>query len=271
MRNEIRNLLAHTGDMALRRRAAWLVKKLNPSSNDRILDAGCGDGYYLFLLNRLDLNIKLVGVDADEKALASAAQNLKDKQIKLVRGDVSNLPFAKDIFDGVILSEVLEHLNNDAIALAEARRVLQPGGKLVVSVPNLNYPFLWDPVNWCLQRLFNSHIKRGFWAGIWNQHLRLYTQNELKKVLKDAGLKNVKVETLTHYCLPFNHHLINLVARFLARQKNNSNIKNMLSKFGQSEKRKSFNLLWPILVFDKLNDMWDEKGSSVSLVASATK
>ncbi len=271
MKDNLEKLLFHTGDVALRRRAFWMVKKLNPGSNDRVLDAGCGDGYYLFLLNSLDLNIKLTGVDADEKALTSAAQNLKGKQIKLVNGNVSNLPFTENIFDGIVLSEVLEHLSNDIIALTEARRVLQPGGKLVVSVPHLNYPFLWDPVNWCLQRLFKSHIKRGFWAGIWNQHLRLYTKAELIKVLKDAGFKNVKVEALTHYCLPFNHYLINLVARLLARHKNNSKLINVISKFSQSKKSSRMNLFWPILFFDKLNDLWDGYGSGVSLVASATK
>lgn len=271
MKNNLKKFLLHTGDIALRRRAVWLTVELNPKIGDKILDAGCGDGYYLFLLNSLDLNFKLVGVDADKKALASAKKNLKDKKIKLVRGDISDLPFAENIFDGVILSEVLEHIDNNTIALTEVRRVLNPGGKLIVSVPHLNYPFLWDPVNWCLERLFKTHIKSGFWAGIWNQHLRLYTRDELRKVLKDTGFKNVKVEALTHYCLPFNHHLINLVARFLARQKNNSNTKKMLSKFGQSDKRIRLNLFWPIFLFDKLNDLWNGKGSSVSLVARATK
>ncbi len=72
MKDDPEKLLFHTGDVALRRRAYWIVKNLNPRSGDRILDVGCGDGYYLFLLDNFDLNFRLVGIDVDEKALASA-------------------------------------------------------------------------------------------------------------------------------------------------------------------------------------------------------
>src|SRR3990167_3457337 len=105
------------------------------------------------------------------------------------------------------MSEVMEHLPDNIKCMKEVRRVLKKNGRLVLSVPHINYPFFWDPINWVLQRTLKIHIKSGFWAGIWNQHLRLYTDKIVNSVLKESGFKNIKTEKLTHICLPFNHHL----------------------------------------------------------------
>lgn len=267
-------LLKNTADIALRRRAKWIVKNLNPKNGERILDLGCGDGFYLYLLSHLNLKLILYGADYDKNAINSAKKNLDPDKVKLIQANLMNgLPFSNDFFDGIVMSEVMEHLPDDIKCMKEVRRVLKKNGRLVLSVPHINYPFFWDPINWLLQRTLKIHIKNGFWAGIWNQHLRLYSLEKLRAVLEKSGYKNINYAKLTHFSLPFNHHLINLGARILINKNMPSIFKKKVSKFAKTDidQAKSFNLFWLIFKFDNLNDRWNGKGGAVSLVAVCTK
>src|SRR5688572_26501638 len=122
------------------------MQELDLHQGDKIVEVGCGDGYYLYILSNLKMGLHLTGVDFDRRALESARQNLKGKSVRLVYGDLmTGLPFANSSFDKVIMSEVLEHLPSDIKGLREIRRILKKGGKLILTVPNANYPLLWDP------------------------------------------------------------------------------------------------------------------------------
>ena len=145
MRDNLEILLSHTGDVALRRRARWLIENLSLKNKDKVLDLGCGDGYYLFLLSNLGINVNLIGLDNYKPALASAKKNLKSKKIRLIFSNASRLPFKTNYFDKVVASEVLEHVSNDLKVVSEVRRVLKPGGIFVLSVPHANYPFFGIP------------------------------------------------------------------------------------------------------------------------------
>ena len=96
----------------------------------RVLDLGCRDGALTSAY--LDGN-DVVGVDVDRTALARAAE----RGIETAWADLDEpLPLEDASFDVVVVAEVLEHLRLPDRALAEARRVLRPGGVLVGSVPN---------------------------------------------------------------------------------------------------------------------------------------
>lgn len=269
MKDKIERLLLTTGDMALRRRARWLLTNLDLRPGEKVLDVGCGDGYYLHLLANLGINLKITGVDNNQEALASARRNIKRKKVKLIEGDTLKLPFRGNTFDKIIASEVLEHLPNDQVGINELHRVLKKGGKIVISVPHKNYPFLWDPINWILERFLNYHIKNGFWAGIWNQHERLYSEVALKFLLKKEGFKDIKTEILTSICLPFNHYLINIFARILAD--NRSLRSTYLSKFTEKKGKSQITPFLLLFHFDKLNDIFKSDRVGVSLVLSAIK
>ncbi len=280
MKINLNNLLNVVGDVALRRRARWLIQNMNLKKGDIILDIGCGDGFYLYLLSKIDSDFKLTGIDINIHALKSAKANLKGKKVNLICGNVLKLPFPKETFDKIIASEVLEHVGDDLSALREINRVLKKEGTFVLSVPHKNYPFFWDPINWILDHFFDVHIKSGFWAGIWNQHLRLYTEVNLQTLLKKSGFKKIKIAKLTHYCLPFNHYIINIVAIILASKKIPNIFQKLFSKYKanhqarlkhSSSQRNKFSLFAPIFFFDQLNDNWSEKGSAVSLVAVCEK
>lgn len=254
--DRVEKLLSSVGDMALKRRAKIIIEEINPQSGERIIDLGCGTGYYLYLLNNLAISLKLTGFDNDKRALDEAKNTLNNKKIDFIAGDMHKMPFKNNTFDKAISSEVLEHLRNDDVALKEIFRILKPGGILVLSVPSINYPFLWDPVNWVLQHFFNSHIKTGFFSGIWFGHIRLYSFNELKNKIERAGFKIEKAEELTYWCLPFNHYLVNIVARLLYDVKISPKIADNLSKFKESKKPLIIDLMFRFVnKLDNLNEI----------------
>lgn len=257
---KLERLLANVGDMSLKRRARKIIKELNPRSGEKIIDLGCGTGYYLYLLSSLPIGLHLSGLDNDEKAMIEAKQLLRDKNIKFVVGDLHKMPFEDESFDKAVMSEVLEHVANDTLVLKEVFRILKQNGVLVISVPSIKYPFLWDPINWILQHFFDNHIRSGFFSGIWSGHLRLYDLEELKKKFEGAGFQVEIAKELTFWCLPINHYLVNLVARLLYDVKISSKIADKISKFKDSKKPLIFDLLFRFINgIDKLNEIFPQK------------
>jgi len=129
----------------------------------RILDIGCGTGGNLETLAGFG---RAEGVDISREALdfcrARGLNNVRE-------GAAETLPYESESFDLVTGLDVVEHLDDDVAGLREMRRVLRPGGRLLLFVPA--FMFLWgvqDDV---------SH------------HRRRYTLPELKQKLQQAGLK----------------------------------------------------------------------------------
>ena len=103
----------------------------------RILDAGCGTGYGAHQLALYAQTV--VGVDVAEDALAYAASEYPRPNLRWVRSSCTNLPFSAGSFDVVVSFEVIEHLQQWAVLIAEARRVLVPEGLFIVSTPNKSF------------------------------------------------------------------------------------------------------------------------------------
>jgi len=192
-------------DLSFRQRAKAIIRNLRLKGSETVLDCGCGDGIYIAALkNRCAW---IVGLDVSITGLQIAKRSAKDN-VSLVLGDTQNLPFKAGSFDRVLCTEVLEHLQDDVKALTEIRRVLVGGGFLMLTVPRLNYPFLWDPLNKTLTNLLKvSPIRRGILRGAWADHQRLYTEYELEKKLHTAELHACMLEGLTHIFFP-SHPLI---------------------------------------------------------------
>lgn len=271
IQDKLEQMLLNVGDMSLKRRARRIIKAVEPKKGEKIIDLGCGTGYYLYLLSNLPLNLSLTGFDYDQKALSEAKTMLADKKIKFIVGNIHKMPFKENSFDKVVSSEVLEHLENDNLALKETYRILKKGGSLVISVPSINYPFFWDPLNWILQHFFKTHIKTGFFSGLWSGHIRLYDLLELRKKIEKAGFKIEIAEELTFWCLPFNHYLVNIVARLLYDVKISPKIANSLSKFKQSKKPLLIDLAFKVVNWiDKMNEFFPQK-NGVNIFIKAEK
>ena len=200
-------LIRNEADMAFRRRLRTIFEWLDPQEGDHILDFGCGRAFYLKYIRHVS-DCRLTGLDFEYRFLRIAHAELHASNITLVNGSIYSLPFPDRTFNKIILSEVLEHLDDDLGGLREVVRVLKPGGLVAITVPNQNYPFWWDPINKTLETLFNTHIRRGLLAGIWANHVRLYTGEQLRAVAEDAGLEVVAERAFTHYSMPFIHNIV---------------------------------------------------------------
>jgi ubiquinone/menaquinone biosynthesis C-methylase UbiE len=93
-----------------------------------ILDAGCGTG-----LNLRHLPVGSTGIDINPRNLELIKQRLPGYHA--VEGDIEAMPFDDGAFGTVLCTEVIEHIPDPSMALREFRRVLQPGGVLIGSVP----------------------------------------------------------------------------------------------------------------------------------------
>lgn len=138
-----------------------------------VLDVGCGDGDYLMVMRSLGWEV--AGVDPDPRAVADARESGLDVRL----GTLSDGGFPSGHFDVVTLCHVIEHVHDPIQLLAECRRVLAPGGELIVMTPNLD-----------------SEGHRRFGADWLHldppRHLVIFTVESLRRALASAGFADVQ-------------------------------------------------------------------------------
>jgi SAM-dependent methyltransferase len=143
----------------------------------RLLDVGCGHGVNAAMLAQLGWQVS--GLDLSPEIVRQARALLGDRvQI----GDLSTVRYPERSFDLVLMSHSLEHMYLPEKALAEARRILDDRGMLVIAVPNANS---------LEARLF------GRWWVQWDppRHLYHFTKQTLKRLLERIGFSVVRVRT----------------------------------------------------------------------------
>ena len=121
----------HVADAAVE---AAMLEALGDRQFDSLLDLGTGTGRMLELL--APLYSRAVGIDASAAMLAVARANLDkgsiaNAQVRL--GDIQHLPFGRNAFDVVTIHQVLHYLDEPERAIAEAARVMRPGGRLLIA------------------------------------------------------------------------------------------------------------------------------------------
>src|SRR5678816_2484856 len=145
-----------------------------PDRRARILDVGCGTGANLLMLSQFG---DAEGVDISEDALAFCRERGLEK-VELGAGE--ELPYDDGTFDLVTALDVVEHMDNVLAGLKEMRRVLRPGGRVLLFVPT--FMFLWG-----LQDDVSHHRRR-------------YRMPELGRVLEQAGFE---IERTTYANITF--------------------------------------------------------------------
>lgn len=205
--DKIALMTRNEADMAFKKRVATVFEWTDPQDDSLILDFPCGRGFYLNMFRYVS-NARVIGAELDWEVIQKAQANIGHLGVPLHNANIYQMPYSDNTFDAVILSEVLEHLDDDRAALREALRVLKPNGVVAVTVPHANYPFWWDPINKTLETLFKTHIQHGVFAGIWANHVRLYTMPQLESALLDSGFIVEEKRSFTHHSFPFIHNLV---------------------------------------------------------------
>ena len=215
----INDLVRHEIDPAFVMRVSLLMNWLKPAHAGTILDVGCGRGFYTEAVARVYPQATAVGVDYNEKPLTLAREQAHAALVSLARSDARALPFPAASFDAVICPDVLEHIVEHDVVLSDVNRVLKDGGLLLITVPHQNYPFVWDPINWVLERAFGIHMPSHIWwlAGIWTDHVRLYTTEELSRTVTAAGFTIDETWFTTHRCFPFSLMLFQIGSSVVKR------------------------------------------------------
>jgi SAM-dependent methyltransferase len=153
-----------------------VIDGLHLPARAEILDAGCGSGRNMIDFAR---HGTVTGVELSATSVEIARRRGAGE---VVEGSVLEMPFEAGRFDLAASLDVIEHLEDDLAALRELRRVVKPGGTLLVTVPA--YQWLWS-----------GH-------DVINHHYRRYTRRTLQRVGEEAGWQQVRTTYFNSLLLP---------------------------------------------------------------------
>lgn len=165
------------------------ILRLAPAGN--YADLGIGDGLLTLMLAQVANNVTAVDLSPEMlKQLELRANRRGLHNITFVEADIEELPLPADDFDVVVLSQALHHAQQPSRALAEARRILKPGGRLLV------IELLAHNESWVKEQLQHAH--QGF------------TESALTDLIENAGFDSVHLERAARDPQP--PHFMTLVA-----------------------------------------------------------
>ena len=171
----------------MRRRRRLVHEALAPASGERIVDVGCGPGFYVAeLLGQIGPEGSVVGIDGSAASLAVAARRCEGRtNMAFHEADATALPLGDGEFDAALSVQVLEYVPDVPAALREVHRVLRPGGRLVA----------WD-VDWAtvsMRTEDEARMRRALAA--WDAHLtHVSLPRTLGAQLREAGFEDVRME-----------------------------------------------------------------------------
>ena len=163
----------HPPDWELRRE--FLLGEIG--EGDRVLDLGCGDGVFTVVIAEAGADV--IGVEVATGAITRARSAHPELDFRLAPID-GPLPLADNAFEVVWASEVIEHIADTARWLSEVRRVLAPGGRLLLTTPAHGR-----------LRVAVGGVER--FSEPLGDHLHLYTKRSLLAVLTDFGFGEIEV------------------------------------------------------------------------------
>jgi SAM-dependent methyltransferase len=159
-----------------------MVRRHVPLEGARFLDVGCGIGTYVRRVS--EIASRAYGIDVDSTRVSRGAASLSD----LLVGASERLPFRDNVFDVLLLNEVIEHVGDDAAAVSEAVRVVRPGGSVVIFAPNRLYPFETHGIYIRKRYLFGNipfvNYLPNFLRRRLAPHVRAYRKGDLKRLTR---------------------------------------------------------------------------------------
>ena len=176
-------------------RETLILPDLPYAQGGRLLEIGCGVGAVLGILGRRFPSLSLAGLDAAAEQIAYAREHMEKLQleVELRQGDAASLPWPDHSFDHVYMMWFLEHLQEPEKVLAEAKRVLKPGGSLICQETDYSLQHAW-PIDADIDYLFEGQR-------------RLFVRNgtatigrRLGPLLVQQGFKEVRAYPMGFQC-----------------------------------------------------------------------
>ena len=166
------------------RRLSLICQAAGERIRGRILENGCGVGMYVEHLSALGGQV--IGLEYDFARTVQAHQ----RAAHILNAAGEGLPFPAASFDLILSHEVLEHVQDDRQAAREMLRVLRPGGRMVLFVPNRGYPFETHGIYWRGRYRFGNMPLVNYLPRRWRNrlapHVRVYSRGDLQALF--AGL-----------------------------------------------------------------------------------
>ena len=174
-----------------------LGRKLGLPGGSTVLDAGCGYGRVATTLHK-EFGYNVVGIDLMSQRLSEADRFVAEQGaacgVELVRGNYCTLPFDDSVYSGIYTMETLVHANPLEAALSEFRRVLKPGGRLVLFEYSVPKRESLDPLR---RKITDEMVERTGMASI-----EKFTHDAFPAILEDAGFCDVAVEDISRNVWP---------------------------------------------------------------------
>jgi SAM-dependent methyltransferase len=172
------------------RRLEMILEAAGERVRGFILENGCGVGMYVEHLT--PLGGRVFGLEYDfERAHEAGARSPG-----IVNAAGENLPYPNSSFDLILSHEVLEHVQNDALAVYEMVRVLKKGGRLTLFVPNRGYPFETHGIYWRGKYHFGNIPFVNWLPRRWRDrlapHVRVYNRGDLEKLFADLPVRIIE-------------------------------------------------------------------------------
>lgn len=154
-----------------------IVMWLNGAHPGKLLDVGCGNGQFLATMR--EMGWEVLGVEPDGQAVKMAQKRFG---LNVYEGALEKIAFPDDSFDAITMSHVVEHLSDPTGTLRECQRVLKRGGRLVLTVPNIES--------------LGHRLYRESWRGLEvPRHLFLFSPSTLRGCVEQAGLQVLELRT----------------------------------------------------------------------------
>jgi SAM-dependent methyltransferase len=172
------------------RRLEMIARATGQRIQGRILENGCGVGMYVEHLS--PFGGEVIGLEYDFERAAEA----RTSSPHIINGAGELLPLPSDVFDLILSHEVIEHVQDDRVAICEMVRILRPGGRITLFCPNRGYPFETHGIYWKGKysfgnKLFVNYLPRSLRDKL-APHVRVYSTKDLGKLFKGLPVKFVE-------------------------------------------------------------------------------
>ena len=168
MRAQVAALKTATAELYLDRLASEGI------SSGRLLEVGCGDGYFLHAAEKRGYEV--VGVEYSEHAAQRARSKLVRGEVRV--GELAQAGLPREAFDVCILSDVIEHVRDPRGFLLSVRDCLKPGGVVLIATPSTD--------SW------SARLMRRRWMEFKTEHMSYFNRRTLESLLVQTDFENVR-------------------------------------------------------------------------------